>query len=214
MTDRPARRGIARLAVDVRLLTQSRDFRLLWTGQAVSFLGSMVTFVAVPYQLYALTGSTLAVGLLSLADAIPLLVFGAVGGTIADHPQVWALYVLAALGTSLWSLGSPALRALMPGLVPPEQYAAASALQSIYYNFGAVVGPALGGLLIAGAGLTTTYLVDVGSFSASLFSSPWSPRDLRRRGWSGPGSPRCSRASASYGARRSFSAPCCSTRTR
>ena len=65
-TDRPARHGIASLAVDVRPLTQSRDLRLLWTGQAVSFLGSMVTFVAV--------------GLLSLADAIPLLVFGVSAG--------------------------------------------------------------------------------------------------------------------------------------
>jgi MFS family permease len=196
-TDRPARRGLRWLAVDLRPLTESRGFRLLWTGQAVSFLGSMVTFVAVPVQMYRLTGSTLDVGLLSLADAVPLLALAAVGGTIADafdrrrlvlvseaglavvvgflalnaatvHPRVWALYVLAALGTSLWALGSPALRAMMPGLVPDEQLTAANALQSIYYNLGAVVGPALGGLLIAGAGFTGTYLVDFGSFAASL----------------------------------------------
>ena len=76
---------------------------------------------------------------------LALVAAGLAVNAALPHPKVWALYVLAALGTSLWSLGSPALRALMPGLVPPEQYAAASALQSIYYNFGAVVGPALGG---------------------------------------------------------------------
>ena len=130
----------------------------------------MVTFVAVPYQLYSLTGSTLQVGLLSICDAVPLLLFSAIGGTIADRldrrklvfradigllvvsgllavnafsgdPQVWALYVLAAAATSLWAIGAPALRALMPGLVPHEQLAASQALQSIYSNTGAIVGP-------------------------------------------------------------------------
>jgi MFS family permease len=131
----------------------------------------MVTFVAVPFQLYALTHSALQVGLLSICDAVPLLLFAAVGGTIADRldrrklvfwtelglagvaallavnafsssPRVWALYVLAAVDTSLWALGSPALRALMPGLVPEEQLAASQALQSIYANTGAIAGPA------------------------------------------------------------------------
>jgi Na+/melibiose symporter-like transporter len=148
----------------------------------------MVTFVAVPYQLYSLTGSTLQVGLLSLCDAIPLIALSAVGGTIADrldrrklvfrsevgllavsallavnafsgNPQVWALYVLAAAATSLWAIGAPALRAMMPGLVPPDQLAASQALQSIYSSTGAIVGPALGGLLIAAAGVGTTYAI-------------------------------------------------------
>ncbi len=157
----------------------------------------MVTFVALPYQLYSLTGSPLQVGLLSICDAVPLLLFAAVGGTIADRldrrklvfrselgltvvaallalnafdssPQVWALYVLAAAGTSLWALGSPALRALMPGLVPDEQLAASQALQSIYSSTGAIVGPALGGLLIAAVGVGWTYAIDAASFGASL----------------------------------------------
>jgi MFS family permease len=165
----------------------------------VSFLGNMVTFVAVPFQLYELTGSALQVGLLSICDAVPLLAFAAIGGTIADafdrrrlalwteiglmlvsgllavnafvgEPQVWALYVLAAVGTSFWALGSPALRAMMPGLVPEEQLAASQALQSIYFNAGAVAGPALGGLLIAGVGLGTTYALDTATFGASLLA--------------------------------------------
>jgi MFS family permease len=131
----------------------------------------MATFVAVPYQLYALTGSALQVGLLSICDAVPLLAFAAVGATVADRfdrrkivlwtdlglmavaallavnafagsPQVWALYVLAACATSLWSLGAPALRAMMPGLVPEDQLAASQALQSIYSQTAAIAGPA------------------------------------------------------------------------
>ena len=190
---------LRRVAIDTRPLRESRDFRRLWLGQAVSYLGNMVTFVAVPFQLYSLTHSTLQVGLLSIADAVPLLSLAAVGGAIADrldrrklvlwselgltgvaallaanafapHPQVWALYALAAAGTSLWSLGSPALRALMPGLVPAEQLAASQALQSIYSSTGAIAGPALGGVLIAGFGIGWTYSLDAVTFGASLLA--------------------------------------------
>jgi hypothetical protein len=96
-----------------------------------------------------------------------------------SEPQVWALYVFAALGTSLWALGSPALRAMMPGLVREDQLAASQALQSIYFNAGAVAGSAVGGLLIAGVGLGTTY--------------PSTRRRLRRR---------CSRSYSSRPRRR------------
>jgi MFS family permease len=159
----------------------------------------MVTFVAVPFQLYELTHSALQVGLLSMCDAVPLLLFSALGGTIADRldrrklvfwteiglvgvsgllasnafassSQTWALYVLAAVATSLWAIGAPALRALMPGLVPEEQLAASQALQSIYSNTGAIAGPALGGVLIAAVGLGWTYTVDAATFGASLLA--------------------------------------------
>ena len=157
----------------------------------------MATFVAVPFQLYHLTGSALQVGLLSICDAVPLLLFAAIGGTIADRldrrkvvlltdvglmavaallavnafaakPQVWTLYVLAFVATSLWSLGAPALRALMPGLVPPDQLAASQALQSIYSQTAAIAGPAVGGVLIAAAGIGWAYVIDGATFAASL----------------------------------------------
>ena len=160
----------------------------------------MITFVAVPFQLYSLTHSTLQVGLLSLCDAVPLILFAAIGGTIADRidrrkvmlwsevglmgvsgllalnafsssPQVWALYVLAAVGTSLWALGAPAFRALMPALVPPDQLAASQSLQSIYSSTGAIAGPAIGGVLIQAVGLGTTYAIDAASFGASLLAA-------------------------------------------
>ena len=170
----------------------------------------MATFVAVPYQLYQLTGSALQVGLLSICDAVPLLVFAAVGGTIADRldrrrvvlvsqiglmlvagllalnafvhsPQVWALYVLAAVQTSIWSLGAPALRAMMPGLVPDDQLAASQALQSIYSTTAAIAGPAVGGVLIAAVGVGWAYGIDAATFSASLVAvllvAPAPPRE-------------------------------------
>ena len=187
---------LARLVLDTRPLRHA-SFRRLWIGQAISLMGSMVSFVAVPYQLYQLTHSTLQVGLLAFADLVPLLTLALVGGAIADavdrrrlllitevgfalvslalagnaalaHPHVWALYVLAFAGASCWCLGSPALRSLSPRLVPEEQLTAAVVLNGVYSNLGAVAGPALGGLLVSGFGLTTTYLIDFGTFGASL----------------------------------------------
>jgi MFS family permease len=199
MTDRPGGRvGLKRLAVDTRPL-RSRHFRNLWIGQSISFFGSNVTYIAIPYQMYQLTGSTLAVGLVALCELIPLLTLAIVGGTIADavdrrrlllvtevglvgcslalvynasldRPREWALFLLAGLITSFWALGSPALRSLTPRLVPEDQLAAAALLNSAYHSLGAVAGPATGGLLIATVGLTATYMIDVCTFAASLIA--------------------------------------------
>jgi MFS family permease len=196
--DRPGRwHWLRSLAVDVRPLRESPAFRRMWLGQAVSFLGSQVTFVAVPYQLYSLTGSTLQVGLLSLCELVPLLTLSFLGGAFADavdrrrlviasdlglalasgllaanaslaHPHVWALYVLSTLVASLFALGLPALRSLTPSLVAPDRLPAAFALGAVYGSLGMIVGPTVGGALIGAAGLTTTYLLDVGTFAASL----------------------------------------------
>ena len=198
--DRPGLRELfARLAVDVTPLRQSRPFRFLWLGQVVSLLGSQIAGVAVPFQMYELTGSTLAVGLVSFVELVPLLTLTLIGGAIADavdrrrlllltesalaltgigfvvnasldEPKVWALYVLGFLAASCFCLGVGAMRSLTPHLVPPEQLPAAVALNGIYSNFGAVAGPALGGILIAAVGLPWTYGLDVLSFGASLLS--------------------------------------------
>ena len=186
------------LAVDIRPL-RYRDFRRLWLGQAVSVFGSWITYVAIPFQMYELTGSTLAVGLVALCEFVPMVTLAVVGGAIADavdrrrlmlvtelglivcsvalaanamlaDPHVWALFLLAALITAFWALGSPALRSLTPRLVPEDQLASASLLNTAYQSLAAVGGPATGGLLIATVGLTGTYLIDVASFSASLFA--------------------------------------------
>src|SRR4051794_30534715 len=124
--EQPARRGLRRATIDLSPLRHSRDFRLLFAGQAVSFTGSMVTYVALPYQVYELTGSSLVVGLLRLTELVPLLVTALLGGAIADafdrrrtvlltelamvvltaslmanamlsEPQVWPLFVVSGL---------------------------------------------------------------------------------------------------------------------
>ena len=187
------------MKLDTRPLRESPAFRRLWIGQMISVIGGELTFVAIPYQVFQLTHSTLAVGLLGFCTLVPLVCVPLVGGTLADavdrrrlllqtevafvfvsvllavnsalpNPRVWALYVLLTLGTTAFSLGTPALRSLLPRIVPEDQIAAASALEGIYSNFAAAAGPVLAGVLISVVGLTTTYLIDVGTFSASLIA--------------------------------------------
>ena len=81
LLERPPR---ARLLLDLGPLRRHRDFRLLWFGQSVTFLGSMITYVAVPYQVYALTHSSLLVGMLGLVDFLAILSTAFVGGALAD----------------------------------------------------------------------------------------------------------------------------------
>ncbi len=191
------RRVLALATVDLGPLRRHRDFRLLWIGQGVSFLGSMVTYVALPYQTYQLTHSSLAVGLLGLAELAPLLIAALAGGALADaldrrlmvrltegglaacsallvgnallgHPQVWALYALAAVMAALDGLQRPSLDALAPRLVERDELLAAGALTTFRMTIGMVGGPAIGGILIASIGLPLTYTFDVATFGASL----------------------------------------------
>ena len=190
---------LARIAIDLTPLRSSAPFRRLFFGQAISFVAGEVTWVAVPYQLFQLTHSTLDVGLLYLTTLAPLLVAPIVGGAVADavdrrrlllisevgfalvsvalavnasvaQPRVWALFLLDFLGTLVFSFGTPSMRSLLPRIVEEDQLVAANALESLYGNFAAVAGPAAAGLIIAGVGLTGTYLIDVASFGASLAS--------------------------------------------
>jgi MFS family permease len=192
----PERSLFARVRVDVRPLRR-RDFRNLFVGQMISTLGGAIGTVAVPYQVYKLTGSTALVGLLGLASLVPLLAVSLVGGAIADaldrrtvafvsecgmalvtalflansllpHPQVWALYVLFGVAVTIFSLGRPAMSALPPRLVPDEEFIAASVLDGIYNSLGQVAGPAIGGLIIATAGVSWTYGIDCATYAASL----------------------------------------------
>jgi hypothetical protein len=200
----PGRAGLLGLlrsvAIDVSPLRTSREFRLLWSGQVVSFLGSMVTYVAVQWQVYELTRSSLAVGLIALFELAPLLAMSFVGGALADavdrrklvlrteaalalvplllllnalrgdRALVWPIYVLVAFAAGLDGLGRPSLWALLPRLVTKEELPSATALHSLYVNLGAVAGPAAGGVLIAAVGLPGTYLLDVVSFAVSLLT--------------------------------------------
>src|SRR5438128_2009950 len=112
--ERPGLRGwVRRAAVDVTPLRESKPFRRLWLGQAVSFIGSEITFVAVPFQTYQLTHSTLAVGLLGLCGLVPLLVVPLVGGAIADALDRRRILLVSETGLALVS-GGLLLNAALP----------------------------------------------------------------------------------------------------
>jgi MFS family permease len=193
-----------RLHVDTRPLRR-RDFRNLWLGQMVSTIGAEIAVVAVPFQVYKLTGSTALVGLLGLASLVPLLFVPLVGGAFADAldrrtvvlvtetglaavtvlflvnallptPQVWALFVLQALAVAVYSFGRPALASLAPRLVPDEELAAANSLSSVYSSLSSVAGPAVGGLIIATAGVPWTFGIDAATYAASLLVIWWLPK--------------------------------------
>ena len=191
-------RSLRRLAtVDIGPLRRHRDFRLLFVGQGVSAFGSMITYVALPYQAYQLSGSSLVVGLLSLAELVPLLVTAFVGGALADafdrrrlvqiaelglaacagvlvfnstlsEPRLWVLFAVGAAMAGLDGIQRPPLDALIPRLVDREEFLAASALDGFRSTFGWVAGPALAGVFIAVLGLPLTYTIDVATFGVSL----------------------------------------------
>jgi len=190
-------RAFAEIAIDVGPLRRHRDFRLLFIGQAVTFLGSMITYVALPFQAYQLTGSSLVVGALGVAEFAPLILMALVGGALADatdrrrmvqltelgfagasaalvanalmdSPQVWVLFACSIVMAALDGLQRPSLDGLVPRLVERNELPAAGALSSFRMTIGMVAGPAIGGVLIATIGLPLTYGLDVATFLFSL----------------------------------------------
>jgi MFS family permease len=187
------------LALDFSPLKISRDYRLLFSSQTISFFGSMMSFVVLPWQMYQLTRSSLAVGLLGAAEFIPTITMAFVGGALADyvdrrrmvltseslmgacsvllilnsllaHPRVWVLFFCAIAYAGLNGLKRPSLEALTPKLVPPEMMTAVSALRSIGSTLGGVMGPALGGMVAATFGPTLAYSANFLTFAISLIA--------------------------------------------
>jgi MFS family permease len=187
------------LRIDIAPLRHSREFRLLFIGQGVSFFGSMVTYVALPFQAYRISHSSLIVGLLSLAELVPLLITAFVGGALADavdrrrmvrltesamclvtgalvvdsisaHPQLWVLFAVAAAAAGIDGLQRPSLDAMVPRLVSTQELPAAAALSSLKGTLGMVAGPPVAGVLIVAVGLPITYGVDVATFFVSLIA--------------------------------------------
>ncbi len=191
---------MAQLVVDIALLRRYPVFRRLWFGQMVSGVGSQLTLVAVSYQAYRLTHSTLVVGLIGLVQLVPLLAGALWGGTLADamdrrkvliltqvamaaaigglavnasllHPAVWPLFVCTAASAGFQGVDWPARRAALPMLVGPDDVTAAVALQTTIQTLALVAGPALAGVLIATIGLGAVYGIDVATFSVALVSA-------------------------------------------
>jgi len=191
----PERRG--RLFADLSPLRESRDYRLLFAGGGVSYLGRQLTVVAIPFQVYLMTGSSLAVGLTGLAAVGPLIGLSLVGGAIADavdrrrlllvvqvllaatsvglalnasaeRPALWPIYVLSALSAGLTGIDLPTRNAMIPNLVSREKFPAAAALGQILFQVGQVVGPALAGLLISRVDIAAAYWLDAVSFAGAF----------------------------------------------
>ena len=184
------RTRLARLRVDLTPWHGSRDFRILVVAGSVFFLGGMVGYVALPFQLYQLTGSNFAVGAMGLVTIAPLVVFGLYGGALADHvdrrkmliatgiaqalicalmlgnslldnPRVWLIYVCGGLNAIATSLQRPSREALFPRVVKHEEMAAAVALTSLTMQIGQLAGPALGGVLVGTVGVTWAFGVEL-----------------------------------------------------
>ena len=183
--------------IDITPLKISRDYRLLFFGQLISAFGSAIAFVVVPVQVYALTGSTLLVGLLSASEFVLILLLAFVGGAYADfidkrkmlrltevghtavtavlvfnatlpRPHVWLLFVCASLHAGLAALQRPSFEAMLQKLVPPELMASVSALNSLRWNLTTILGPALAGIIVARYGASIAYSIDLVTFIASL----------------------------------------------
>lgn len=171
----------------------------MWTGVALSSVGSQLTLVAMSLQVYALTQSTFAVGLLGIFSLVPLIIAGLYGGSIVDaHDrrkvalysaaalwiitigvaaqawlglgQPWILYVFAGLQSAAMGINQSARSAIIPRLVRPELLPAANALNMIVFGVGMSIGPLLAGFLVSHVGYGWTYLIDVLTFTAALWA--------------------------------------------
>lgn len=196
--DRVVKGGsLGNLTIDLTPLKISRDYRLLFFGQMISAFGSMMSFVAVPVQMYQLTESSLMVGLLGIAEFVPVATLAFVGGALADAvdrrkmlrlteigktivtvlllanallptPQIWVLFLCAALHAAFAALQRPSFEALIQKITPPQLLTSVATLNAVRWNTAAIAGPAVGGILIATFGAVATYAIDLVTFVASL----------------------------------------------
>ncbi len=185
------------MLLDITPLKISRDYRMLFFGQLISFFGTMMTFIVVPVQMYQLTGSSLYVGLLGVAEFVPMFFLAFIGGALADSvdrrkmlrlteigqtitvvvllinamlpaPQVWVLFVAVGLHAGLAGLQRPSFEALIPKIVPLEYMSAVAALNALRFEVGFIIAPILGGFIVAKYGATLAYAIDLATFAASL----------------------------------------------
>ncbi|MCX6443808.1 MAG: MFS transporter [Actinobacteria bacterium] len=188
---------MAKYAIDIAPLKKSKDFSLLWAAGLVSYFGSMITYVAVPFQVKELTNSYVAVAISGLVEILPLVIFGLYGGVLADaldrkkliwvteamsliftgallvnslldSPSLILIYIVSGLFAATSGLRQPAMQAALPRLVDHEDMPAAAALMSLRWQTGVIIGPALGGILISTYSVAVGYAADIGTFIISL----------------------------------------------
>ena len=185
------------LTIDLTPLKVSRDYRLLFAGQFVSGFGSAISYVVLPWQMYQLTKSSLAVGMLGVVEFVPMFLAAFIGGALADYidrrrliylsefgltlccaaltanslmakPQAWVLFLVAALFAGLSGIHRPALEALTPRLVDPQQLPAVSALSVLRFNFNFIIGPGVAGVIAASLGAGVAFAIDAATFIVSI----------------------------------------------
>lgn len=186
------------LYLDISPLKKYRNYRWLYLGQVISVFGSMITYVAIPYQMYELTKSTVHVGMLGIVQLIPLVISGFWGGALADSfnrkkivvmtdianaignllliiftlsgsKEIYYLYALAGVMAIFKGIERPALEAIVQQLFDKKDIPKVSTLQSLKTTSGMILGPALGGVLISTVGITFTYAIDLLTYLTSLF---------------------------------------------
>jgi MFS family permease len=187
------------MLLDITPLKISRDYRLLFFGQLVSFFGSMMTFIVVPWQMYQLTQSSAMVGYIYLAEFVPMFCLAFVGGALADaldkrkmlrltevgqtlvtaillinsllpKPQIWILFVAVAMHAGFAAIQRPAFESFIQKIIPNELMSAVMALNSVRYSVGAIVSPAVAGIIATQFSATIAYTIDLFTFIASLIA--------------------------------------------
>lgn len=186
------------MILDITPLRVSRDYRLLFFGQLISFFGSMMTFIVVPTQMFQLTGgSNVMVSYIYLAEFVPMVILAIIGGALADafdrrqilrlteigqtlatvlllvnsclpKPQIWVLFVAVALHAGFAAVQRPAFESFIQKVVPAEHMPAVMALNSLRWCIGAIISPAIGGIIATQYSSTIAYAFDVATFLASL----------------------------------------------
>ncbi len=188
---------MSKFAIDLSPLKKYPDFRRLWSAGLVSYLGSMITYVAMPFQLKEITHSYVAVGILGIIEIVPLIIFGLYGGVLADavdrKKMIWAteigamaivtillvnsylpdpktivIYICAALFAVVDGLQRPSMGAILPRLVSHEDLPSASNLLTLRWQFGFIVGPTLGGVIFSTFSISTGYIFDIATYLISL----------------------------------------------
>ena len=188
---------MANFAIDLAPLRKSKDFSLLWAAGLISYFGSMITYVAVPFQVKELTNSYVAVAISGLVEIVPLVIFGLYGGVLADaldrkkliwvtellsllftvillinsmmdSPSLLLIYIVSGLFAAVSGLRQPAMQAALPRLVDHEDMTAAAALMSLRWQVGVIVGPAIGGILISSYSVAVGYAADIATFIISI----------------------------------------------
>lgn len=174
-----------------------RDFRLLWSGQVVSVIGSQMQSAAINWHIYLLTGSPLALGIVGACRAIPIIVCSLAGGVVADVvdrrrlmmvtqsvmllcsatlalitfqglTKIWPILLLTAIASAAWAFDTPARQSLLPMLVPRNDFQNAVSLSMLMFQTGMVAGPPLAGFVLASHGPALVYALNAASFLAML----------------------------------------------